>query len=230
MNPNLHSLLKNPSSISNDPFWANDIKILFNFNRLTEFFPTKDMTINEILNSIVRMSLYISVTLLIYTCNSNYIYLFLLSLLFTYLIWNHSTLETTEELLLQPKDTIVKKKTIVEPTVDNPFMNVNHNEYGKSSNRESLNKLNHYVNPKLNNLISKKYEYNLYRDSDDIFHRNANERQFYTMPVTTIPNEQDKFANWLYKAPPTCKEGNGERCVAFNYDSLKDSKIRNGIF
>jgi len=230
MNPNLHALLKNPSSISNDPFWGDNIRILFNYNRLDEFFPTQDMTINEILNSIVRLALYISIALLIYTCNTNYIYIILLTLLFTYLIWNYSNLETSTELFSRHKDSIIKKRKIVEPTLNNPFMNINPNEYGTPSKRESLNKVNNYINPRLNKKISEKYEYNLYRDADDVFHRNANERQFYTMPVTTIPNEQDKFARWLYKTPPTCKEGNGARCVAFNYDPLKDSKIRNGIF
>ena len=109
-------------------------------------------------------------------------------------------------------------------------MNIAHSDYIKNPNRESLNKANNYINPKLNNDMYTKFDDNLYRDADDIFNRKANQRQFYTMPVTTIPNEQSKFANWLYKTPPTCKEGNGERCISNNYESLKDSKIRNGIF
>ena len=38
-------------------------------------------------------------------------------------------------------------------------------------------------------------------------------RQFYTNPSTTIPNDQEAFAKWLYYNPEkTCKEGNGLEC------------------
>ena len=47
------------------------------------------------------------------------------------------------------------------------------------------------------------------------------------MPVTTIPNKQVEFAKWLYMGPRTCKEGNGDRCVANQMNHLKDSKFRN---
>ena len=57
----------------------------------------------------------------------------------------------------------------------------------------------------------------------NIFSKNNSQRQFYTTPVTTIPNDQKSFANWLYKTPPTCKENNGNQCVANNYYNLKQN-------
>ena len=33
--------------IKSDPFWLNDFTILIEKNRLIEFFPTEDMSINE---------------------------------------------------------------------------------------------------------------------------------------------------------------------------------------
>ena len=109
-------------------------------------------------------------------------------------------------------------------------MNVMPDDYIKRPNRESINKANQYINPNLNKKIEDKCNFNLYKDADDIFERNTTQRQFYTMPVTTIPNEQTKLAKWLYLMPPTCKEGNGDQCVKYNWEFLKDSKIRNGIF
>ncbi len=38
------------------------------------------------------------------------------------------------------------------------------------------------------------------------------QRNFYSMPSTTVPNDQTGFANWCYKLPKTCKEGNGVQC------------------
>ena len=118
----------------------------------------------------------------------------------------------------------------VKPSLNNPFMNILPDDYIKNPNRESFNKINQYKNPNLDLSIEKKCGYNLYSDADDIFNKNTTQRQFYTMPVTTIPNEQTKLANWLYSTPPTCKEGNGDQCVKYNWEFLKDSKIRNGIF
>lgn len=108
----------------------------------------------------------------------------------------------------------------VRPTKNNPFMNILPDDYITRPNRESLNKANMYVNDKLNKYIDTKYSYNLYRDADDLFDNNTTQRQFYTMPVTTIPNQQTKFAKWLYATPPTCKEGNGNQCVANNFEFL----------
>ena len=44
------------------------------------------------------------------------------------------------------------------------------------------------------------------QDVDDLFGRYNSQRQFYTMPSTTVPNDQKSFAEWLYKTPETCKE------------------------
>ena len=49
--------------IKSDPFWLNDFTILIEKNRLIEFFPTEDMSINEKLNAITRLMFYISLVL-----------------------------------------------------------------------------------------------------------------------------------------------------------------------
>jgi hypothetical protein len=214
-------LLKETVTIVKDKFWHNDIEILFKYDRMDEFFPSKDMTLEEKLNSLTRLSMYLSAVLTAYTGNTKYLYIFIITLALTYLIYRNMSDSLTESF---------QEKEYVKPTLNNPFMNVMPGDYLKRPNRESISKLNHYVNPKLNSKIDSKYNYNLYKDADDIFNRNTNQRQFYTMPVTTIPNEQTKLAKWLYMMPPTCKEGNGDQCVKYNWEFLKDSKIRNGIF
>jgi hypothetical protein len=50
-------------------------------------------------------------------------------------------------------------------------------------------------------------------DPTDVFGRTQSQRQFITMPSTSIPNDQGSFMNWLYKIPgKTCKEGGKEAC------------------
>ena len=139
--------------------------------------------------------------------------------IFTYLIYFYS--KKNEEEFQN------KKEKIIKPSQDNPFMNINQNDYLNNPNRESASKLKNNIDSILNNEIDKHFNYNLYKDVEDVFNRRNSQRQFYTTPVTTIPNEQTKFAKWLYKSPPTCKEGNGYGCIKNNLDLLKDSKYRN---
>jgi len=49
-----------------DQFWTNDTGILIKKDRLIEFVPTKDMTKDERLNAIARMSVYIGIVLMLY--------------------------------------------------------------------------------------------------------------------------------------------------------------------
>ena len=41
-----------------------------------------------------------------------------------------------------------------------------------------------------------------YRDPNDIYNRISSERQFYTTPNTTVPNDQTGFAKWLASSMP----------------------------
>jgi hypothetical protein len=51
-------------------------------------------------------------------------------------------------------------------------------------------------------------------DPTDVFGKSQSQREFYTMPSTSIPNDQESYQNWLYLIPgKTCKEGNRDACV-----------------
>jgi patatin-like phospholipase/acyl hydrolase len=53
---------------------------------------------------------------------------------------------------------------------------------------------------------SPQYLDNLYRDVGDLYGKSNSQREFYTAPSTTIPNNQTSFAKWCYSVGPTCKE------------------------
>lgn len=51
-------------------------------------------------------------------------------------------------------------------------------------------------------------------DPTDVFGKAQSQREFYTVPGATVPNDQGSYQNWLYKIPgKTCKEGGRENCL-----------------
>jgi hypothetical protein len=218
------NLLKHKKIEKRDNFWFNNPFILIDPNRLDEFFPSKVMTLEEQINAMIRLLGYISVFLMLYSGNSNYLYLLIFALIISYVVYKYSDSisvgKVKKEDFMSNYDS---NKNYILPTMDNPFMNVQYDDYIKNPDREAISKLNNYKNPNLEKLIEEKFNYNLYKDVSDIFSKNNSQRQFYTTPVTTIPNDQKSFANWLYKTPPTCKENNGNQCVANNYYNLKQN-------
>ena len=101
-----------------------------------------------------------------------------------------------------------------KPSPNNPFMNVL-----PTDSRKRTQACRPY-NKSINQDINKHFDSKLYKDVSDIFNNRNSQRQFYTMPSTTIPNDQETFSKWLYLTPPTCKEGNGDQCVANNQERL----------
>jgi hypothetical protein len=212
-----------------DPFWYNDITILWNKNRLTEFFPTKDQTLEEKFNAIVRLSIYCFIVLFFNKNDKNYIYLPFGTMALTYYVYFNKKKEQfdnislpTDQMVFDNKSQMVKeekkqvkeeKKTPINctrPTIDNPFMNVTMKDYfniDKSSKMivdrpEACDISDYGIQKEMNNAFNN----NLFKDVNDIFGKMNSQRQFYTMPSTTIPNAQNEFAKWLYLNPKTCKE------------------------
>ena len=204
-------------------FWSDSIKILYENDKLKQFFPQKNMTLEERLNSIVRLSLYISSVLVIYSRNHQYIYIFFIALILTYLIYKNRY-NAYNDYFLDYANNLVHK--YIEPTKNNPFMNISLDDYTKNPNRESMSKKKN-----VNNEIKNKFNIDLYKDFGDVFEKENSQRQFYTTPVTTIPNKQDEFADWLYGNEPakSCREGNPEQCVKNIYSPLYNRVGNNGL-
>jgi len=117
---------------------------------------------------------------------------------------------------------ILNMKTCSKPSTNNPFMNAL--VYDSRTKDHSCDP----INPKNQNKIEEEYNKYCIKDISDIYNHNSGRRQFYTMPSTTYPNNQEGLANWLYKTPPTCKEGNGAQCVANYYTPLNSSLLTPG--
>jgi hypothetical protein len=203
-------------------FWSDSIYVLYKNDKLKQFFPKKNMTLEERLNSIVRLSLYISVIVALYSKNYQYIYIFFIALILTYLIYKNRY-NAYNDYFLDYTNNLVHK--YIEPTKNNPFMNISLDDYSKNPNRESISKKKN-----VNKEIQNKFNIDLYKDFSDVFEKQNSQRQFYTTPVTTIPNKQNEFAKWLYGKDKSCKEGNPEQCVKNIYSPLYNRVGNNRTF
>lgn len=226
----------------NDLFWSDNINILFNKRRLIEFFPTKDMSQEEKLNAISRLSIYMGILLFLYKGKfwAFYIPLVVLTFcLFLYKtsqkskleseaiskdVYNTNSTDPLNDSEVYPKKLSVNEpesvynKNCVKPTKDNPFMNFTVNQYLDNPERPpACDGLNDNV---VANDMERNFNYNLYKDVGDVFGKNNSQRQFYTTPYTTASNDQGAFANWLYKVGPTCKEGN----ECYRYEDLRSNR------
>ena len=93
------------------------------------------------------------------------------------------------------------------PTLDNPFMNVTMKDMlNIDPKNPGRPKACDTTNPEVKKKMDEMFNHNLFKDVNDVFGKMNSQRQFYTMPNTTIPNAQDDFAKWLYLNPKTCKE------------------------
>ena len=91
------------------------------------------------------------------------------------------------------------------------------NEIFEANRKSGLHMQLGYSIPPGSKILSRKenleYYDKLVSDFEGLSNNNSQNR-FYTMPNTDTSNEQIKLANWCYKNPKSCKEGNGSQCIA----------------
>lgn len=90
--------------------------------------------------------------------------------------------------------------TCRKPTIDNPFMNPNIDDYDLIEPPEPCN----VDDDQIKNQISEKFYDNLFLDVSDLWERENSQRQFYTIPRMNPP-DQTGFAKWLYQTDNICK-------------------------
>ena len=96
------------------------------------------------------------------------------------------------------------------PTAANPFMNVLISEISDNPYRNPAASV---TATKVKAELDDYFETMFASDPGDAFQRTQSQRQWVTMPSTTIPNDQSALADWLYRVPgQTCKEGNTSVC------------------
>lgn len=198
-----------------EQIWYKDPVGFLAENNVARFLPSTDMNFVEQLNALLRFSVYFSIIVYILKQDVNVFFVPIFMALFTACIYavdqkNKVSEDEVLERMGLRRERSNGNRLCAKPTDHNPFMNVLMSDYAENPKRPSACTLSGSTKQE----IKKKFDRSLYRDVDDVFHKKASDRQFYTMPSTTIPNDSMSYARWLYQTHPTCKEGNGAQCHA----------------
>tara|TARA_Y100000817_G_scaffold305478_1_gene289582 strand:- start:264 stop:923 length:660 start_codon:yes stop_codon:yes gene_type:complete len=203
------------------PFWYNDISILYSKDSIIEIFPSKRFDIVRKLNAILRLSIVYTLIMYFMKRDQKYLLIPFVVMGITWLVWYkqgdiHKDFIMKESMSNKIDDLIKINDLETEcriPEKENPFMNPTLFDYG--SDKPPLPKsCPSYNNVGIQRRVEELFNEDLYRDVNDIFGKNNSQRQFYTVPINQVPNDQHSFANWCYGTPPTCKEGNRIACLS----------------
>lgn len=220
-NPNVQTT----GLLTSDPFWIEMPSILYTNDNYLKVIPTKSMSKIEILNAITRFFIYVGILYLLFGSDPSYMYVPIIGIvivLILYYIQKSDDVDQKKEKVCRP-DGCADISVCQPPVNGNPFMNVTMADLMDNRTRPAACIA---TDAKVDEKINEIFNYNLFRDVDDVFNRNNNQRQFYTMPSTTIPNDQTSFANWLYKRPATCKE---DQYNCLEYEDIRFNRYNPNI-
>jgi len=196
-----------------DSIWFKDPTILVNSKRLSQFYPFSNYPLENKLNAVTRFAIYLTVLLIMVTGRFIHIYLLIVVLIGTYIIYtfeNTTPRVKSDEQIIEQLDPSVGTRDNVtinehrdfctKPTAENPMMNVLLSDYTNNPNRPPA--CNH------DELYPEQYEQDhntltvfgkgpVTESVSDISGHGLN-RQFYTMPSTTIPNDRESFLSFCY--------------------------------
>lgn len=167
--------------------WVQKPSVLFTEKKLKEFIPTSTMTYSEKLNALTRLIIYVSI--IFFIIHRNFMILLLplccMAVIYFLIVWGIELDKIKEMFDIQTEE------KCQEPTYTNPFMNrLPTDTLVRKEACEDTQTTREKINTAFN--------FNLYKNTDDIYGRENSQRQFYTMPSTRNPNNQKEFARWLF--------------------------------
>jgi len=223
--------LNSPEPERKVPFWTLDPNVIFQYP--LEFFPVQQMTIEQKLNAITRLVLLLTLIFFVMTKHIRVLFVTCLTLgsIAYYGYVNKLGLENFEGgQFKSPVDELVvtanfdTSKVFADPSITNPFNNTlmtdferaEHKKpappaYSEATSKKILEEVKGLIaeaNPE-QPLINNK----LFRSLEDDLKFEQSLRPFFSNPATTIPNDQNAFADFCYGSMISCKEGNTFACA-----------------
>lgn len=201
--------------------WYDDPSSFITYDNYFTVLPTQDMTTEEKINAIVRFFMYLGIVLALVKTDYRYLFFGIIVAIISVFLYKHENHQKAkvEKFLIKNDLDVVNNKVCARPTVDNPFMNPSIADISDNPERPAACDLD---NEKIKTVVKQNFNAKLFKEVSDLYGVTASQRQFYTMPSTTIPNNQAGFAEWCYGHGATCHEGNGIQCFR-NIDQLRSA-------
>lgn len=199
------------------PIWYEDLAAFMSIDNYYIILPAANMSLEEKLNAIVRFFIYLGVFLAIVRADYRFLFFGIIAALLSVILYNKERQDKrkAEKFLQERNMAIVDNKVCTQSTVENPFMNPSVFEIGANPQRPEACPL---AAPGVAETVETNFNERLFQDVSDLYGKYASQRQYYTVPSTTIPNDQGSFAEWCYGSGPTCKErGGGAACYRNRY-------------
>lgn len=187
--------------------WYENIHVLFDGKNALDFWPTKLQSYEEKFNSVTRFILYGGITLSVYYRNTFHVIVSIA--LISFMAYLSSMGFVKKESFAKgqipakhnsPNYMRRIEQDCTKPTSENPFGNILINEYVDDPMRPPACPVEDVEDD-----MKDKFVEGLYRDVGDVYERENSQRQFFTMPNTSIPNDQASFAKWLFFQNSNCK-------------------------
>lgn len=227
--------------LTRDKFWIKDPAILFKNGNYKKIIPTTNMTYIEKLNAVTRLLLYITIVIMLFTSNAWIILIPIIGIIAIIMVYYYTRKQIKNSLISEKFTNITTSDTDdnnendnIEfgdslenmcrqnsccklPTKENPMMNVTMADLMDNVDRPPACNYTSKIQADIDDI----FDDNSFSDTSDPFNRKHSQRQFYTMPSTTIPNDQSGFAEFLYPQKETCKE-NQSHCL--RYEDIRFSR------
>jgi hypothetical protein len=220
------------------PFWINSPTILFDKNHINQLFPNKKMIAEEKLNAITRLILLLTLLGYLITRKIKFVITGLITIAALIILYKVQQQQqsraptplkkTMTEAFTNPEIYKRLRNQFTNPTAANPAMNILMTEYSDNPERNQASaafmpivekeinaKTQEYIiqNQSRENENKNDLKDKLFKDLGDSFEFDQSMRAWYANPSTTIPNDQESFAEYCYGDMISCKEGNEFACV-----------------
>jgi hypothetical protein len=184
--------------------WYKNPKVLL--ENMDQFFPSGNLNRIEKINSLARFAIYYYILVLLFNDDKKWGSISIIILLISLF------LGTSENFTLGNVNADINVEKCQKPTKNNPFMNYTVGDLIQNSDRSPACKVDD-----VNKEIRKEFRSHLYSDPYDMWGKNISDRSFYTMPCTSIVNDQIGLGM-------ACL-GNSGDCKTFRQNCLKVNDI-----
>ena len=201
-----------------------DLKQIFNKDEILNFWPTSKQTARERTLATARFVIYATCVVYLINRDPRIFALGILVLSILYYLWTANLIKDGKVRGTQADGRISgpMRDAVTLPSFDNPMGNVLLTDYADNPDRPSA-AWYPSVRGEVQQQWAQIHPFERVRDA---------ERNFYTAPVSTIPNDQTAFAEASFgrKFAPMCKDQGGAACDPddFNFHFPETTQMRAG--